>query len=74
MLLMILSFSGKAGEKQARVRVCKRLRSPGIDSEESIPPGWELIPGLLKVYKYGLWIWQTNKGKDMGLENRGSRP
>jgi hypothetical protein len=26
---------------------CKRLRSP-IDSEESIPPGWESIPGPLK--------------------------
>ncbi len=30
------------------------MRIPGIDSEESIPPDWESIPGLLKkVYKYG---------------------
>ncbi len=26
---------------------CKLLRSPGIVSEESIPPGWVSIPGLL---------------------------
>ncbi len=26
--------------------------SPGIDSKVSISPGWELIPGLLRVYKY----------------------
>jgi hypothetical protein len=24
------------------------LRSPGLDSKESIPPGWEAIPELLK--------------------------
>ncbi len=24
--------------------------SPGIDSEESIPPSWESIPGLLKRF------------------------
>ncbi len=24
-------------------RICKRLRSPGIDSEELISPGWEMI-------------------------------
>ncbi len=29
-------------------RICKHLRSPGIDSEESNPPGWKSIPGLLK--------------------------
>ncbi len=29
-----------------RARTCKRLRSLGIASEESIPPGWESIPGL----------------------------
>ncbi len=29
------------------------LRNPGIDSKESIPPGWESIPGLL-----------TNSGSD----------
>ncbi len=39
---------------QTRAPVCKRLRSPRIDSEESIPPGWESIPGLLKRF--------TNKG------------
>ncbi len=45
-----------------RARICKRLRSPGIDSKESIPPAYvvwragmtilqrlaESIPGLLK--------------------------
>jgi hypothetical protein len=25
----------------ARARIFKRLKSPGIDSKESIPPGWE---------------------------------
>ncbi len=37
-------------------RICKRLRSPGIDSEESTAHvAWESIPGLLKkVYKNGL--------------------
>jgi hypothetical protein len=33
-----------------RARICKRLRSPGIDSNESIPPGWESIPELLKRF------------------------
>ncbi len=31
-----------------RARICKCLWSPGIDSEESISPGWESILGLLK--------------------------
>ncbi len=32
-----------------------RFRGIDIDSEESIQPGWESIPGpLKKVYKYGL--------------------
>jgi hypothetical protein len=26
-------------------RICKRLRSPGIDSEESIPPTYSVWPG-----------------------------
>jgi hypothetical protein len=32
--------------------ICKRLGSPGIDSEESVPPGlgWESILGLLKSF------------------------
>jgi hypothetical protein len=45
----------------SRARICKRLRSPGTDSEESIPtpfvamletgpPGWESIPWLLKKF------------------------
>ncbi len=47
-----------------RARICKLLRSPGIDSSESTspanvawhtglsyhPPGWESIPGLLKRF------------------------
>jgi hypothetical protein len=33
----------------SRARICKRLRSPGIDSKEAMPPaGRESIPGLLK--------------------------
>jgi hypothetical protein len=32
-------------------RICKRLRSPGIDSQESTAyVAWELIPGLLKRF------------------------
>ncbi len=37
-------------------RICKRLRSPEIDSKKSIPPGWESIPGFLKRF--------TNLGSD----------
>jgi hypothetical protein len=44
-----------------RARICKRLRSPGIDSaslcsmtgregRRTGPPGWESIPGLLKRF------------------------
>jgi hypothetical protein len=40
-----------------RVRIFKRLKSPGIDSEESIAPSWEF------VYKYGLSIY-FNLGTD----------
>jgi hypothetical protein len=39
------------GWNESRARVCKRLWSPGIDSSESIPPGWESTPGLLKRSK-----------------------
>ncbi len=28
----------------------KSLRSPGIDSEEPIPPGWESVTGLLNRF------------------------
>jgi hypothetical protein len=31
-------------------RICKRSRSPGIDSKESIQLGWKSIPGLLKRF------------------------
>ncbi len=31
-----------------RACIYKRFWRPGIDSEESIPAGWESIPGLLK--------------------------
>jgi hypothetical protein len=30
------------------VRICKRLRGPGILNKESNPPGWESILGVLK--------------------------
>ncbi len=35
---------------ERRARICKLLISPRIDSEESMPPGWESIPGLLKRF------------------------
>jgi hypothetical protein len=34
-----------------RARICKRLRSPEIDAKESIPPGWELNHGRLKIFR-----------------------
>jgi len=34
----------------SRTRICKRLRNPGMDYKESIPPS-------LNVYKYGLRGW-----------------
>jgi hypothetical protein len=34
----------------SRARICKRLRSPRIDSEESILRGWESISGNLKRF------------------------
>jgi hypothetical protein len=40
----------KVGADVSRARICKRLRIPGIDSEEWIPPGWEPIPRLLKGF------------------------
>ncbi len=40
-----------------RARIFKRLRSPGIDVKESISPGWESIPVLLKRF--------TNSGSVM---------
>jgi hypothetical protein len=36
---------------EIRARICKRLRRPGIDYEEPIPPGWDSIPGLFKRFK-----------------------
>ncbi len=35
---------------QPWARICERLRSPRIDSKESIPPGWASIPGLDKMF------------------------
>ncbi len=34
----------------SRARICKRLRSPGTNYEEWIPPGWESIPMILKRF------------------------
>jgi hypothetical protein len=45
----------------SRARIRKRLRRPGIDSEEWIPPGWESIPGLLKRF--------TNTGSEPEMLN-----
>ncbi len=62
-------------EQNSRVRICKRLRSPGIDSASLCrlagrydkvavtgPPGWESIPGLLKRFtkKGSGRCWNTN--------------
>jgi hypothetical protein len=33
-----------------RAHIWKRLRSPGTDFMESIPPGWESFPGLFKRF------------------------
>jgi hypothetical protein len=41
-----------------RAHIFNLSGSPGIDSEESIPPGWESIPGLLKRF--------TNTGSGEG--------
>jgi hypothetical protein len=55
---------GSFSKSQIRARICKRLRSQGIDSASlcslagryakqgcrSDPPGWESIPGLLKRF------------------------
>ncbi len=35
----------------ASARICKRLRSPGIDSKESIAPCWNWFLGSLKPFK-----------------------
>ncbi len=35
---------------KARVRICKRLWSPGIDSKESIPPAYVACSQLIRVY------------------------
>ncbi len=62
-----------------RARICKRLRSPGIDSASLCslagrnykkgwrtgPPGWESILGLLKGLKYRLW---RENAKGVGKE------
>jgi hypothetical protein len=38
--------SSDINEQAAWARICKRLRSPGIDPEESIPPAlWSLVAG-----------------------------
>ncbi len=37
----IIIVGDSRGFTQVRVCICKRLRSPGIDSEESIPPAYE---------------------------------
>jgi hypothetical protein len=65
-----------------RVQICKRLRSPGIDSAslfnlagryggidslESIP--WNRFLGFLKVYKFGLSILFHTGGRIGGLES-----
>jgi hypothetical protein len=42
-----------------RAQICKRVRIPEIDYKESIPPGWESFPGLLKRF--------TNTGSDISL-------
>jgi hypothetical protein len=36
--------------EQEQSRICKRLRCPGINAKESIPPGWESIPELFNRF------------------------
>jgi hypothetical protein len=50
-----------------RARICKRLRSIGIDSKQSIPPGWESIPGLLKKFTKWESDWNKKKMAKLGL-------
>jgi hypothetical protein len=47
-------------------RIPKRLKITRIDSKESIPPAYlalweESIPGLLKIYKFGLGLFTEFK-------------
>ncbi len=41
---------------ETRGRICKRLRSPGIDPEESIPPAY--VASVLEFYN-DLWGLRT---------------
>jgi hypothetical protein len=58
------------GKERRRLRagICSRLRSPGIDSKESISRS--RILGSLTVYKLGLWI-PRNREQRGGLRSRG---
>jgi hypothetical protein len=47
---LLLYLSSLWPGMQDSARIFKFSRSPGIDSEESTPPDWELIPGLLKRF------------------------
>ncbi len=40
---------------EPRTRICKRLRSPGIDSKEPIPPAYEAWRARARIVKH-LWI------------------
>ncbi len=58
--VQVASGTGYTGSYQfnseilTRARICKRLRSPGNDSQPGGIDSFESIPGLLKR-KFGLW-------------------
>jgi hypothetical protein len=50
----LVSLKGLQIRAQSRARICNRLRSPGIDSKESIPPAyvdWRTWARICKPFK-----------------------
>ncbi len=58
--------------KISRFRICKRLRSPGIDSKESIPPVCSLAARYVKQGCRILACWKSNPGLLKRFINKGS--
>jgi hypothetical protein len=56
-------------------RICKSVRNPGIDSNESIPPAyvaWQnRILGSLNVYKFGLSVVNRKLMTDLNYNSFG---
>jgi hypothetical protein len=53
--ILIYSLACHYGVCRVRVRICKRVRSPGIDSKESIPPAFVAWRG-----RYDKWMVNTH--------------